>query len=410
MNRSFKLVGVLTIILVTIIIISFRLLITRQRQDDKIRIGIKITNENQRQTLKEIIPNLKDIDRAEYLEFTTRWKEFFILQNNGLEPELVFDVNKRDLIDSRFYQLSQVDSILEALHQRFHAFTRIEKIGESAFYQFPVKGIKLSNSLAGNESKPSILITAAHHGNELLGVNICLYILDFLCSNYSRNVQVKNWIDNSLIWIIPVVNPDGYNLVMDNDHKMIWRKNLRDNNGDGQFTPELDGVDLNRNYDFNWAKHGDQFPNSNYYPGPFPFSEPETRAIRDLARRENFQYHLDFHSSGEMILYPGKLHSSIEDENKIITFARELANNITKQCAISKYGIAPLNINAGQCALWMYDEIGALSVIVEAGNSFFPEQNDLDRIIEENARAAFWLFDHAVKMHNKKDAQSRQAF
>lgn len=403
MNRSVTYIAVLTLVLLTFIIISFKYLMNRHQQDDKIRIGITITNEDQRRALKNIIPDHAEIDRAGYVELTTRWKEFFILQKNGLQPELVFEVNKHDLIDSQFYQLSQIDSILASLQQRFQPIVRIEKIGESEFYKSPINGILVSDFASQNDNRPTILLTAVHHGNELLGVNICLYILEFLCSNYGSDNRVTDWIDNLAIWLVPVVNPDGYSLVMDKSRKMIWRKNLRDNNGDGQFTPELDGVDLNRNYDFNWAKQGDQLPNSNYYAGAFPFSEPETQAIRDLARREKFKFHLDFHSAGEMILYPRKLSSSTEDENKMISFAQELADNITKLCSIARYGIAPLNMNAGQCSSWMFNEVGALSVIIEAGNSFFPEQQDLNRIVAENAKAAFWLFDRALKMQLEDD-------
>ena len=71
---------------------------------------------------------------------------------------------------------------------------------------------------------------------------------------------MKKWVDNLEIWFVPVVNPDGYQFVFNNQSQIIWRKNLRDNNNDGKFSPEIDGVDLNRNYDYHWAIEGDRFP------------------------------------------------------------------------------------------------------------------------------------------------------
>ena len=60
---------------------------------------------------------------------------------------------------------------------------------------------------------------------------------------------MKNLLDTRELWFMPVANPDGYQYTFDVER--LWRKNLRDNNGDGQITVG-DGVDLNRNYDERW--------------------------------------------------------------------------------------------------------------------------------------------------------------
>lgn len=384
-----------------IIIFGIILSIKKYSRKDKIKVGITIKTEQQRNLARKFFPNEIKIDKARYIEFTTGWKEFFALQQAGLEPELILEVNKQELIDTQFHNLQQVDSILLAIEKQYCSILKIEKIGESAFYKLPIKAIKISDFPLQDENEPSVLFTAAHHANEPLGVEICLYIVQYLCNYYQTDPEVKTWIDNCEIWIVPVVNPDGYQLVFNDRSRLIWRKNLRDNNNDGKFSPEFDGVDLNRNYDYHWGIEGDRFPNSSYYPGPFPFSEPETQAIRNLSERERFVYHLDFHSAGELVLYP----SSNPLDEQVIQIAEQIARIIEKRCRRNHYSIAPLNDRVGQCSLWMYNELGVLSFTVEAGDSYFPSADQMKQIIEPNAEAVFWILDLITKNNSSQSSQ-----
>ena len=67
-----------------------------------------------------------------------------------------------------------------------------------------------------------------------------------------------------------LANPDGYQYTF--DHERLWRKNLRDNNGDGQIAAG-DGVDPNRNFDEHWDYDNEGSstnPSSDTYRGPAP--------------------------------------------------------------------------------------------------------------------------------------------
>ena len=76
-------------------------------------------------------------------------------------------------------------------------------------------------------------------------------------------------------------NPDGW---MNNETGLTsgWRKNKRDNNGSGQFETNVDGVDLNRNFDWGWSLNGSGNPSSSIYRGPSAGSEPEVQVCQDL--------------------------------------------------------------------------------------------------------------------------------
>ena len=91
--------------------------------------------------------------------------------------------------------------------------------------------------------------------------------------------------------MVPCVNPDGYEY--SRNHFSFWRKNRRQN-ADGTY-----GVDLNRNFPIGFNKS--TITTSNVYGGPEPFSEPETRALRDFVlAHPNITIALDYHSQGNV--------------------------------------------------------------------------------------------------------------
>ena len=106
------------------------------------------------------------------------------------------------------------------------------------------------------------------------------------------------------LWFVPVANPDGYDYTFTEGNR-LWRKNLRDNDGDGEITG-FDGVDLNRNFPYRWGYDNEgssPVPTSETYRGPAPASEPETRALDGLMRRIGFAFLVNYHSAAELLLY-----------------------------------------------------------------------------------------------------------
>lgn len=105
---------------------------------------------------------------------------------------------------------------------------------------------------------------------------------------------------------MPVVNPDGYDYTFTAAGTRLWRKNLRDNNGDGQIT-NGDGVDTNRNFPFKWnwdLEGASADPADETFHGAGPASEPEVRAIRALESRIRPSFLIDYHSAAGLILFP----------------------------------------------------------------------------------------------------------
>ena len=101
-----------------------------------------------------------------------------------------------------------------------------------------------------------------------------------------------------------VANPDGYQYTFDDDR--LWRKNLRDNDNNGEITVG-DGVDPNRNFADHWGyddEGSSNEPFSETYRGPSAASEPETQAMQGLIDRIQPKFQSNLHSFGQWLLYP----------------------------------------------------------------------------------------------------------
>ena len=102
-----------------------------------------------------------------------------------------------------------------------------------------------------------------------------------------------------------MVNPDGYQYTF--DHERLWRKNLRDNDGDGQIT-NLDGVDINRNYPEHWG-YDDEGSNTEISSETYRGTAAGLGA-RDPGEHATSSSKIDpmladsYHSYGPLLLYP----------------------------------------------------------------------------------------------------------
>ena len=183
------------------------------------------------------------------------------------------------------------------------SIARMDTIGVSIEGRL-ILGVKISDNVQTNETEPEVLIVGCHHARELMSVELPLYVMRRLLDGYGTDPVLTNLVDTREIWIVPIVNPDGYVYVQNHTNGSAdnwWRKNRRAN-ADGSF-----GVDLNRNYGFNWGYDNvgsSPTPSSDVYRGAGPFSEPETVALRNFIAAHSFTVSMSFHSYGQLFLFP----------------------------------------------------------------------------------------------------------
>jgi hypothetical protein len=152
--------------------------------------------------------------------------------------------------------------------------------------------------------RPATLYVSTQHAREWITPEMTRRLLRHVLDGYATDPELRRLVDTTEMWFVPVANPDGYDYTFTEGNR-LWRKNLRDNDGDGQIAVG-DGVDPNRNFPTRWGYDNEGSspdPASDVYRGPGPASEPETQALDGLMRRVGFEYFVNYHSAAELILY-----------------------------------------------------------------------------------------------------------
>lgn len=183
--------------------------------------------------------------------------------------------------------------------------TKLVSIGTSVQGQdiLALKVTKNANRIPDG-TKKAVLYVSAQHAREWITPEVNRRLLHHITDSYGSDRQLTTLVNSTELWFVLVANPDGYDHTFEPGGR-LWRKNLRDNNGDGAITT-IDGVDLNRNFSTNWGLDNEgSSPDffSQTYRGPAPGSEPETTALDALMDRIGFEFIVNWHSAAELLLY-----------------------------------------------------------------------------------------------------------
>ena len=278
-----------------------------------------------------------------------------------------------------YHSYDEMVQELQTISSDHPTITVLEVIGSSIEGR-DIYAMKVSDSASLDEEEPEVLFTGLHHAREPITVEICLDLLNYLTDNYGVNPQVTSLVDERETWVVPIVNPDGYEYAQNVD--AWWRKNRRYNAGGTR------GVDINRNYGYRWG--WDNAGSSSYggdetYRGTGPFSEPETRAVRDLSEAHDFSLTITHHSYGNWILYPwGFVYGPTHDDVAMAGIGSELS---TMHGYTDGRTATTLYKTNGDFTDWQYGETGRkssnLSYTIETGSDFYPPDNMIPQLIQE---------------------------
>lgn len=349
-------------------------------------------------------------------ELKLKSNEYCIDENNDYITPNNYDIKDGNDFGGFYTYEEMLDELDDMYSQYPNLITQRTNLKDEEYIESPhihetyegrfLQLVKISDNPQTNEEEPQILYTALHHAREPGSMQQLIYFMWYLLENYESNDSIKQIIDNSELYFVPCVNPDGYvyNQTNEPNGGGMWRKNRRDNHG----------VDNNRNYSFIdengnevWNTSGTTGnPNGNTYAGNEPFSEAENRAIRYLIESKNFKLALNNHTYGNLLLYPyGYDYNQPTEDNEIYEFiSSELVSENNYDNIIS----ADLYPAAGDSDDFMYGMLTTednqtrekiFAMTPEIGSSFWPQSSTIEDLckgmIKLNLTAAKMIGNYA---------------
>jgi carboxypeptidase T len=250
-----------------------------------------------------------------------------------------------------------------------------------------------SNPDVAQPDKPEILLITMLHAREIMSGDFGLMFADHLCASYGSDPVVTWLMDNRELYLVSIANPDGvvYNEVIAPSGGGMWRKNRRVN-GDGTY-----GVDLNRNFPFQWGGSGSSGnPSSDTYRGPSAGSEPETQALLDLVNNHNFFAAQDLHTYSNLTLYPWGYTTNPTPHNAIYEHMATLMAQFNGY-AVGQPGDLLYLVSGGSID-WLYGATDEHPMIFsfcnEIGGSadgFWPDFSRRDQLFQDNLWPMLYL-------------------
>jgi len=230
-----------------------------------------------------------------------------------------------------------------------------------------------------NSAKPRFFVMGQLHAREITTGDGAYRFVDHLANGYGTDSEVTALLDSTEVWVVPIANPDGVDIVQQGGNSpILQRKNA---NGSGCGTG-YNGVDLNRNTSSQWGTGSSANRCDETYRGTAANSEVETKALQqlwrglypdkrgpnpgDAAPADTRGIVLSMHSTSNFVMFPwGYTNSDTANDASLRAIARETAS-IAGGWTYGQPGEILYNAG-GTTDDWVYDELGVASFVWEVG-------------------------------------------
>ncbi|KAK2746187.1 hypothetical protein FQN57_003309 [Myotisia sp. PD_48] len=211
-------------------------------------------------------------------------------------------------------------------------------------------------------ANPAVIFHGTIHAREWISTMVVEYFIWQFLSGYGGNADITSILDKYDLWIVPIVNPDGFLYTQSRDR--MWRKNRAPNSGSSCV-----GTDLNRNYPISWSGGGSSpDPCNETYRGRSASDTTEIKAhtawMRQIASGRGVKLFIDWHSYSQLFLSPYAYSCSARPANdaKHQTLARAFASALRAVHGVS-YRTGPLCPTlyqaSGSSVDWAFDVLKA---------------------------------------------------
>ncbi|MBS4174234.1 M14 family metallocarboxypeptidase [Bacillus sp. FJAT-49736] len=208
----------------------------------------------------------------------------------------------------KMYTYEQLTKDVQLLAKKYPSLITVRSIGKTP-YGRTIWAVKLGKGDA------TLLINAAHHAREWPTTNLTMEMIEQYAEAYTKNTNISGYsakkvLDQTSIWFVPMVNPDGVTLQQKGVKAFPQkvRKSLISMNGGStnfkRWKANAQGIDLNRQYPGGWYKGSIKHRWYMNYSGSRPLEAPEAKAMYNFTKWVNPEVEVSYHSSGH-ILYWG---------------------------------------------------------------------------------------------------------
>ena len=344
-----------------------------------------------------------------FKSFTNNWYEAVVFVNGERKQGFIHNndvvigsLSTKEIVNPKQeYTYEQMVRDIKALEDTYPGLVSSEVIGKSVDNR-DIYAVRLGRG------DVKITISASTHAREWISTNLVMYQIDQYSQAYFNNKKidgydVRDLLNKTSIYYVPMVNPDGVTLVQKGASALSNSKQLlRMNNGSNNFKhwkSNANGVDLNRNYPLGWNSNliaDPGRPSSQNLKGYKPLSEPESIALSNFSLQHDFKTAIAYHSSGEVLYWE-------YGTGKLLSEMRQLAQLISDKTG---YPLRPSAAHGGgYYTHWFTEMTGGLSATPElspyVGNRPVPISN-FDRIWRQNHSIGLMLAEEAYKNRNKR--------
>lgn len=326
-----------------------------------------------------------DLQQGQQVWGSLNGSQLQMLQASGAAFQIQEEVTLP--LPTPYLSLVEIEQDMQKLVQKYPG--RVELVDVNRRWNTPktaegrsLLALRIYTQGRKQEPVPVVLLDATHHAREIITPLIALEAARTLLEQYGQNPDVTRWVDHYEIWIIPVVNPDGYHYVFTQDP--FWRKNRRPL-GNNDF-----GVDLNRNYPFQWGYCGNHSSDtkSEIFKGQNAASEPEVQTLLALGQALQPQLYLTYHSHGDEVV---RLYVCAQ------TPEEKLVDQLTQQMASLAGYKSRKASSSGESFEHYYHQYGTLGFLIEVGKAFHPEPDLVTGLLVQARTTWQYLLDRGMK-------------
>jgi PKD repeat protein len=337
-------------------------------RDGEMEINVKLQQKQDAKTLHEL-GLIGDIYMEHALMYVTP-AELERVKAAGLKYEITKEnLNEyyKDFWETRdqYHTYQEIIAVMDSLANALPDLVMKVNYGTSVGGR-ELSALKISDNVNLNEPEPEIGFDGNIHGDEIGGGENMIRFARWLCQQHNAgNPQITELINTREIWIFPLVNPDG-------------KVNLTRYNNNG--------VDLNRDWGYIWDGEGNS---------PGPYSQPESKALRQMAFDNNFTIHMTLHSGIEMYLHPWYFYQlPCPDADEEETLADMYASTSGYANLVTGPGTS-LYPTTGSTAESYYGVKGSHGIVMELSSNKQPPPSQIGYYFNINLQPTINLIEYA---------------